>query len=91
MVFQPMIFESTGGVSSETERVIKSLNRAVAANTDTPLGEVATRFWHRVGIELLRGAHRAFARRCVDRVDRGSLIVPAPFGVGSGLQVSEGV
>ena len=35
VVFQPMIFESLGGVSSEAERVIKSINRVVAVNTDT--------------------------------------------------------
>jgi hypothetical protein len=35
IIFQPMIFESTGGVSAEAERVLKSLNKAVAANSDT--------------------------------------------------------
>ena len=45
VVFQPMIFESLGGVSIEAERVIKSLNRMVAENQNTPYGEVATWFW----------------------------------------------
>ncbi len=56
VVFQPMIFYSLGGVSLEADRVIKSLNQAVADNTDSPIGESATRFWQRAG-------HRAFSRR----------------------------
>ena len=63
VVFQPMIFESLGGVSIEAERVIKSLNRMVAENQDTPYGEVATRFWQRVSIDIQMAGHRAFARR----------------------------
>ena len=39
-----LIFESLGGVSGEAERVIKSLNKAVAENTDTSESEVATLF-----------------------------------------------
>jgi len=63
-----MIFESFGGVSVEAERVIKSLNQAVAANTDTSQEVVATRFWQRVGVDILRGNSRAFARRIVGKV-----------------------
>ena len=63
VVFQPMIFESLGGVSIEAERVIKSLNRMVAENQDTPYGEVATRFRQRISIDLQRAGHRAFSRR----------------------------
>ena len=48
VVFQPMVFESTGGVSAEAVEVIKCLNRAVAENTNTPLGVVAQRFWQRI-------------------------------------------
>ena len=68
VIFQPMIFESFGGVSVEAERVIKSLNQAVAANTDTSQEVVATRFWQRVGVDILRGNSRAFARRIVGKV-----------------------
>ena len=71
VVFQPMIFESTGGVSAEAERVIKCLNKAVAANSDSTEVVVATRFWQRIGIDLLRGNCRSFHRR-VDN-DRGEL------------------
>ena len=49
-----MIFGSTAGVSAEAERVIKCLNKAVAANSDIPEGIIATRFWQRIGVDLLR-------------------------------------
>ena len=62
-----MIFESTGGVSTEAERAFKCLNKAVAGNTDSSEVVVATRFWQRIGIDLLRGSSRAFRRRLVDR------------------------
>ena len=65
VVFQPLVFESLGGVSVEAERVIKSLNKIVASTTDSPIGEVATRFWQRVSIDLQRSQHRAFVRRVV--------------------------
>ena len=67
VVFQAMIFESTGGVSAEAERVIKCLNKAVAGNTDASEVVVATRFWQRIGIDILRGSCRAFQRRLVDK------------------------
>jgi len=63
VVFQAMIFEATGGVSLEAVRVVKALNKAVAGNTDSSEVVVATRFWQRVGIDLLRGGCRAFTRR----------------------------
>ena len=63
VVFQPMIFDSLGGVSSEADRVIKSLNQAVAENTDSPIGEIATRFWQRISIDMQRAGHRAFSGR----------------------------
>jgi hypothetical protein len=52
VVFQPMIFESLGGVSKEAELVIKSINKAVAENTDTSETEVATHFWQRLAIDI---------------------------------------
>ena len=75
VVFQPMIFESFGGVSVEAERVLKSLNKAVAINTDSSEEEVATRFWQRVGIDIVRGNCRAFHRRLVGQIgDQGALL-----------------
>ena len=68
VIFQPMIFESFGGVACEAERVIKSLNRAVAVNEDSSYEVVATLFWQRVGIDILRGNCRAFRRRLAGMV-----------------------
>jgi len=69
VVFQPMIFESTGGVSAEAEKVIKCLNKAVAGNSDSSEVVVATRFWQRIGIDLLRGSSRSFRRRLGDEAE----------------------
>ena len=68
VIFQPMIFESFGGVACEAERVIKSLNKAVAVNEDSSQEVVATLFWQRVGIDILRGNCRAFRRRVAGMV-----------------------
>ena len=43
--------------------MIKSLNKAVAANTGSSPEDVATWFWQRLGVDLLRGNCRAFHRR----------------------------
>jgi hypothetical protein len=90
VVFQPMIFESFGGVSSEAERVIKSLNKAVAANSDVSEEAVATQFWHRVGVDILRGNCRAFHRR-VGGACWGRGLGDRSFGWGSGLQIAGGL
>eukprot|EP00973_Karenia_brevis_P022258 3062317-Karenia_brevis.AAC.1 len=66
-----MIFESLGGVSVEADRVIKCLNKVVASTTDSPEGEVATLFWHRLGVDLQRVGHRAFARRTAGVAELG--------------------
>ena len=47
--------------------MLKSLNRAVAGNSEIPEWVVATPFWHRVGVDLVRGAPRAFQRRLAGR------------------------
>ena len=44
VVFQPMIFESLGGVSSEAERVIKCLNKLVAFSTGSS-GQIRMASW----------------------------------------------
>ena len=67
VVFQPMIFESTGGVSAEAERVVKCLNKAVAVNSDTSEVVVTTRFWQRIGIDLLRAVAGLFADALLTR------------------------
>jgi len=91
VVFQPMIFESLGGVSGEAERVIKSLNKAVAENTDTSESEVATLFWQRLSIDIQRSGHRAFARRVrQDCGDNGGQ-VGQDYEVAGILGMTEGV
>ena len=37
IIFQPILFESLGGVMAEAERVLKCLSKAVVDNTDTPV------------------------------------------------------
>ena len=71
VIFQPMIFESTGGVASEAEVVIKCINRAVANNTNVAYGDVAQRFWQRLSIDIQRSAHRAWVRRAVSSKEGG--------------------
>ena len=61
--YQPIVWETTGGISEEGRETIKSLNRLVAVNTNTPLAEVAHRFWHRTSVDLQKANHRAFAKR----------------------------
>ena len=70
--------------------MIKSLNQVVAANTDSSYTEVATQFWHRVGVDLVRANCRAFHRRLVSH---GGDVLGAvgPLGGGGGLQVVEGL
>ena len=44
-------------------QVLKGLNKAVAGNTESSVEDVAQRFWQRLGVQMLRGNYRAFARR----------------------------
>ena len=59
--FQPVVWESFGGVSEEGREVLKSLYRLVALNTNTPLTAVAQRYWHRFSVDIQKANHRAFA------------------------------
>ena len=90
VVFQPVIFESFGGVSVEAGRMLKSLNKAVAVNIDSSEEAVATQFWRRIGVDLLRGSCRAFHRRLVGKhscSDEGG----KPFRGVLGLHVAGGL
>ena len=89
VVFQPMIFESTGGVSAEAERVVKCLNKAVAGNSDASEVVVATRFWQRIGIDLLRGNCRSFHRRLAKGAGEGAS--GDRFSALAGLAFAEGI
>ena len=91
VLFQPLIFESLGGVSPEADRVIKSLNQAVASATDSPYGEVATRFWQRVSIDIQRSQHRALVRRVVKSDWLEELGSRAVFATLGGLEIPGGL
>ena len=54
-------------MSAKATNVPGCLNKAAADNTDSSEEEVATRFWQRIGVDLLRGSSRAFHRRLVDK------------------------
>jgi len=86
-----MIFESLGGVSGEAERVIKSLNKAVAENTDTSETEVATHFWHRLSIDIQRSGHRAFSRRVRQADGEGNSNWVANLSLGGLLEMPVGM
>ena len=66
--FQPIVWETTGGVAPEADATLRSVNRLVAVNTNTPLGEVARRFWQRVSVDLQKANHRAFVKRAGHQV-----------------------
>ena len=90
--FQPMIFESLGGVSAEAEAVIKCLHKTAAENTDTPESEVATQFWRRLSIDIQRSGHRAFSRRVRSGIlHEGDAFLLRSFGLVGGLEVAEGM
>ena len=63
---------------------MKCLNKAVAVNSDTSEVVVATRFWQRIGIGLLRGSCRAFHRRLVDK-EGGADSASRALGFATGL------
>jgi len=86
-----MIFESFGGVSGEAERNIKSLNKAVAENTDTSEAEVATLLWQRVAIDIQRSGHRALVRRLKQRGQEHGNQLVANLGLGGLFRASEQV
>ena len=66
--------------------MIKCLNKAVAANSDSTEVVVATRFWQRIGIDLLRGNCRSFHRRIDnDRGEHGASGLGLYFQTLSGL------
>ncbi len=90
VVFQSVIFEPMGGVPVEAERVLKCLNKAVAVNSDTSEVKVATQFWQRIGVDILRGCCRSFHRRLVGR-GRGEGDRGDPFRGLEGLVLAGGM
>ena len=69
-----------GGVAVQIARVIKCLNKLIAQKLDTPETEVATQFWHRLGIDIQRSGHRAFIRRVGQPVDLEGARLGRAFG-----------
>ena len=61
--YQPIVIESFGAMTMQASITIHSLHQLVADNTNTPVQEVARRFWQRTSIDMQRSLHRAFARR----------------------------
>ena len=61
--YQPLVFESFGAMTPAACNLLRCLNRRVADNTNTPIEEVARRFWQRMSIDMQRGMHRAMVRR----------------------------
>ena len=71
--------------------VCMCLNKAVADNQDSPEGEVATLFWHRLAIDLQRAGHRALARRLRQRGVDGGLLGGGSLMVPHTLEMPEGI
>ena len=61
--YQPLVFETFGGLCEEGFQTLKSLNRLVAVNTNASNSEVAQRFWQIVSVDLQKACHRAFSKR----------------------------
>jgi len=66
----------------------KALNKAVSVNSDVSEMAIATRFWQRIGIDLLRGGCRAFQRRPLKK-EVGVAAGNSLFRVLAGLQAVE--
>ena len=81
--YQPLVFESLGGVAREAEKVLKNINRQVAVNTNTPATEVARRLWERLSVDIQRAGHRAFQRR---QAARGLVLGGGIGGVLRGIE-----
>ena len=63
--------------------------KGVAGNTDTSEEAVATRFWRRVGVDILRANCRAFHRRLVGKISGEGPKFEHFAGLGL-LEVAEG-
>ena len=57
------MFETLGGLAEEARDTLRSLNRVVAINTNTPKSEAANRFWQRISVDVQKANHRAWAKR----------------------------
>ena len=67
------------------------MNKVVALNTESPEGEVATLFWYRLGVDLQRSGHRAFARRVAKVMDTGDASLGGAFGAVNLMEMADGL
>ena len=67
--YQPIVWESFGGLCVEGQQVLKSINRLVAGNTNTPTSEVAQRFWQKMSVDMQKSNHRAFVKRVTQQYE----------------------
>ena len=65
--YQPLVFESFGGMAREAEKVLKSITKQVANNTNFPLGRLPGGCGKGLSVDLQRAGHRAFKRRAGTR------------------------
>ena len=86
IIFQPLIFESTGGVAREVEDTIKIICRAVANNTHRSYASVAQQLWRRLSVDLQRAGHSAMMRRLADKPGDGGRILWATAHAGDMLE-----
>ena len=86
MFFQPLIFESTGGVASETEEVVKVICRAVANKTGSSYASVAQHVWWRLSVDVQKAGHRALVRRTTAMPGEGTRALEAMAHAGEILE-----
>ena len=61
--FEPIVFETTGGLEPEGQKVLESILAEVALATGLVRAVVVKRFKGRISIDLCRAQHRALRRR----------------------------
>jgi len=61
--FEPIVFETTGGLEAEAETVLRSLLSEGARAQGKPVAAVIERTKIRISIDLQRALHRALQRR----------------------------
>ena len=78
------VFEAPGSFIRQA-RKLKSIDRLVAVNTNTPTSEVAHRFWPNMSVDMPKANQRAF----VTRVPRQQVLTSLPGRHGKQLHADE--
>ena len=63
ILFEPIVFEGSGGVELGAKKVLEGLFRTVAGRTDSSPQEVLERVLGRISIDFQRAWHRSLTRR----------------------------